>query len=103
MTTSPEQILAIVEAIQSSSVCNKEEHFAQQYTNFKTKYPMLFKMACSAEKMDIGTLKFMISYIQKMEDSNMSQFDASAHVGQMLYDKYIHDQIKDLPPTKNVP
>lgn len=103
MTTPPEQILAIVQAIQSASIRNKEEHFAQQYADFKTKYPMLYKMACSPEKMDINNLKYMISVLQKMEDTNISQFDASARVGHMLYNKYIHDQVKDLPPTKNVP
>jgi hypothetical protein len=103
MTTSPEQILAIVEAIQTSSIRNKEEHFALQYANFKTKYPMLYKMACSPEKMDFNNLKYMVSVLSKMEETNMSQYDASARVGQMLYDKYIQDQIKDLPPTKNLP
>lgn len=102
MTTS-EQLLAIVEAIQSSSIRNKEEYFSQQYANFKSKYPMLYKMACSPEKLDMNNLKFMVSVITTMKETNMSQFDASARVGQMLYDKYIQDQIKDLPPTKNVP
>jgi hypothetical protein len=57
-------------------------------------------MACDPDKVDISTLKYMISMMKKMEETNLSQFDASAKVGKMLYDKYIHDQIKDLPPTK---
>jgi hypothetical protein len=103
MTVTPEQIIAIVDAINASTIKNKEEHFANQYSNFKSKYPMLYKMACAPEKIDMKNLKYMIGALQQMQDSTLSQFDASAHVGQMLYEKYIHDQIKDLPPTKNSP
>jgi hypothetical protein len=42
----------------------------------------------------------MLGMLNKMNNENMTQYDASANVGQMLYDKYIHDNIKDLPPTK---
>jgi hypothetical protein len=50
--------------------------------------------------MDIANLNFMLGMLNKMNNENMTQYDASANVGQMLYDKYIHDNIKDLPPTK---
>jgi hypothetical protein len=100
MATNYEQLLAIVESIQQSNVKNKVDYFEKQYANFKTKYPQLYQMACAPDKIDIKTLKYMISMLKRMEETDLTQFDASARVGQMLYDKYIHDQIKDLPPTK---
>jgi hypothetical protein len=100
MTTNYEQLLAIVEIIQQSKVKNKAEYFEKQYANFKNKYPHLYEMACAPSKVDMTTLKYMISMMKKMEETNLSQFDASAKVGKMLYDKFIHDEIKDLPPTK---
>ena len=100
MATNYEQLLAIVENIQQSTVKNKADYFEKHYANFKNKYPHLYEMACAPGKVDMTNLKYMISMMKKMEETNLSQFDASAKVGKMLYDKYIHDQIKDLPPTK---
>lgn len=98
--TNYDHLLAIVEVIQQSKVKNKVEYFSVQYAKFKEKYPHLYQMACAPDKIDMNNLKYMISMMKRMEETNLSQFDASARVGKMLYDKYIHDQIKDLPPTK---
>lgn len=95
-----EQIKTIVDTIVSSNVKNKATHFENIYGNFKTKYPKLYEKACSDNEMDIANLNFMLGMLNKMNKEDMSQYDASAHVGQMLYDKYIHENIKDLPPTK---
>jgi hypothetical protein len=100
MSTNYDHLIAIVEVIQQSKVKNKVQYFEKQYATFKEKYPHLYQMACDPDKVDISTLKYMISMMKQMEETNLSQFDASAKVGKMLYDKYIHDQIKDLPPTK---
>lgn len=100
MSTNFDHLIAIVEIIQQSTVKNKEDYYAKQYANFKEKYPHLYQMACAPDKIDMNNLKYMISMMKKMEDTNLTQFDASARVGKMLYDKYIHEQIKDLPPTK---
>lgn len=99
-TISTEQIMTIVNTIRNSKVADKAKHFENIYGNFKEKYPKLYEKACSNNEMDIANLNFMLGMLNKMNNENMTQFDASAHVGQMLYDKYIHDNIKDLPPTK---
>jgi hypothetical protein len=99
-TIPTEQIMTIVNTIRDSKVKDKAKHFENIYENFKTKYPKLYEKACSDNQMDIANLNFMLGMLNKMNNENMTQFDASAQVGQMLYDKYIHDNIKDLPPTK---
>lgn len=96
----PDKILSIVSAIQNADVPNKATYFESKYGNFKKKFPVLYEAACKDEKIDTGTLQFMLEMLGKMTADNLSQHDASANVGQMLYDKYIHDRIKDLPPTK---
>ena len=98
--TSSEKIILIVKAIQDTNVPNKEAYFSSKYAQFKTKYPMLYEMACKEEKVDMTNLGFMLTMLDKMSQESVSQYDASASVGQMLYDKYIHENIKDLPPTK---
>lgn len=95
-----DHILTIVNTIRASNVVNKAQHFENIYGNFKKQYPTLYAKACSDNEMDIANLTFMLGMLDKMKVDNVSQYDASAHVGQMLYDKYIHDNIKDLPPTK---
>ena len=99
-STTKQKMLAIIEAIRKSKKQNKEDYFAEFYPTFKQKYPVLFKMACTNDEMDMTTLEYMLDMLQNIKDNNMTQYDASAHVGQKLYDKYIHDNIKDLPPTK---
>lgn len=99
-TISTEQILTIVNTIRESNVPNKAQHFENIYGNFKKKYPTLYTKACSDNKMDLDNLTFMLGMLNKMNKDNVTQYDASAEVGQMLYDKYIHENIKDLPPTK---
>ncbi len=96
-----EKILSIVNTIRDSKVPNKLSYFENIYGNFKKKYPILYEKACSDNKMEMANLEFMLSMLTQMGAENgVSQYDASAKVGQMLYDKYIHENIKDLPPTK---
>jgi hypothetical protein len=42
----------------------------------------------------------MLSLRNRIENSTLTQHDASAQVGQVLYDAYVKDKIKDIPPTK---
>jgi hypothetical protein len=100
MSLPVEKIKAIVIAIRNTNVENKQQYFEDKYANFKKKYPKLFDMACSTETMELSNLDFMLSMLSKMKDESMTQHDASVHVGQFMYDKYIHENIKDLPPTK---
>jgi hypothetical protein len=95
-----EKIMTIVNSIRESKVEDKAKHFENIYGNFKKKYPKLYEKACSNNEMDIVNLQFMMNMLNNINSENMSQYDASAQVGQMLYDKYIHENIKDLPPTK---
>lgn len=95
-----DKIMAIVNTIQDATVSNKQEYFANKYANFKAKYPMLYALACKDEHVDTNTLQFMLNMLEQMNSSSITQYDASANVGQMLYDKYIHENIKDLEPTK---
>lgn len=97
---STENILTIVNTIRESKVANKEQYFENIYANFKKKYPTLYAKACSNDEMDVANLTYMLGMLNKMNSENVTQYDASAQVGQMLYEKYIHENIKDLPPTK---
>jgi hypothetical protein len=100
MSLPVEKIKAIVTAIRNTNVENKQQYFEDKYANFNKKYPKLFDMACSTEPMELSNLDFMLSMLSKMKDESMTQHDASVQVGQFMYDKYIHENIKDLPPTK---
>lgn len=97
-----EKIRTIVADIQNTHVHNKAKFFEDKYLNFQKKYPKLFEMACSKDKMDMKNLDFMLSMLSKMKNENVTQHDASVEVGQFMYDKYIHENIKDLPPTKSI-
>lgn len=94
-----ESIRRIIKRITESTVENKEEYFGQMYPNFKEKYPVLFQKVCDGD-LDINNLNYMLGLLEKIENENLSQFDASANVGQMLYARYVEPSLKekeDLP------
>jgi hypothetical protein len=93
-------ILKIVQTIQTSGKLNKAEHFAARYPEFKDKYAALFEMACSEQKVDMQNLVYMMEMLDKMKESNLSQYDASAKVGQMLFDKYIEPNMDKMEKKK---
>ena len=91
------EIRKIVNKITNSSISNKETHFSDEYQHFKKKYPGLFDMACN-NKLNKENLEYMLSMLEKMENEKMTQYDASAQVGTMLYQKYVEP---NLPVTQN--
>lgn len=84
-----ENVYSIVKFIQNSTIENKEEFFGQKYANFKQRYPILFEVACRKEKIDENMLQMMLAMASRVSTNEVTQFDASAQVGQVLYDKYI--------------
>lgn len=94
-----EMITRIVKNILESDEANKEEVFGVKYPNFKDKYPVLFQCACDG-KLDMNNLNFMLSVLGRMDQEGVSQYDASAEVGQMLYTKYVEPMVKDKEPSQ---
>jgi hypothetical protein len=86
-------VLSIVQEVQNSKVNDKKNHFEQKYPEFVKKYPGLFEMACNKTDMDMSNLNFMLSMLNKMNHENVSQYNASATVGQMLFSKYVEPNI----------
>lgn len=86
-------IRKIVVEIQDANITNKEAHFTNIYPDFVKQYPNIFQMACNT-KIDIANLDFMLEMLEKMNKKETTQYDASAAVGQMLFDKYVEPKIK---------
>lgn len=87
-----EQIKKIVYYIQKSDQSDKETVFSEKYKTFKKMYPTLFEKACRNE-LDDRTFNMMMFMLEKMENKEATDFEASASVGQMLYDKYVKDLV----------
>ena len=86
------KIRTIVEAIQQSDVPNKEAHFSLIYPKFKAKYPPLFSMACN-QTIDMDKLQFMLDHLEKIKTNQLTLDEASAEVGQKLFDEYISPKL----------
>lgn len=91
-----EDIKNIITAIRESKARDKSTHFATLFSEFKTKYPVLYEKVCSGN-IDDKNLDFMLHMLQKVETQEKTQFDASAFVGQMLYDKYVAPGLSNAP------
>lgn len=87
-----DMITSIISEITKSNIVNKEKYFEEKYPHFKDKYPHLLRTVCEG-KIDKNNIHFMLSMLNKMENNNMSQYDASVEVGTMLFKKYVEPKI----------
>jgi hypothetical protein len=62
---------------------------------FAKEYPTLFKMMFS-DSYNMGSLKTMITMLEKMGTGEMTQHQASVVVGQRLHDVYIKPRIPNM-------
>jgi hypothetical protein len=58
-------------------------------SDFANNFPHLFIMVSSKDEYDANTLELMLSMIDKMGSSKISQHDASVKVGEVLMKKHI--------------
>jgi hypothetical protein len=93
MNIDKQQILQIVKTIHSSQEKNKKTYFKRIYESFAKKYPHLFEMACSGS-MDISTLEFMLGMMDKMEQKETDQNQASVQVGEELFKRFVNPNLK---------
>jgi hypothetical protein len=87
-------IRKIIDKITNSSLSEgkKLNIFSEKYPTFKKKYPGLFDMACTG-RLKSENLEFMLTMLEKMDKEKMTQYDASAQVGTMLYEEYVKPRI----------
>ena len=95
----PQEIRNIIKVIQTSSMSNKEKHFENVFSEFKEKYPMCFKLACTS-RLDDANLNFMLNMLEDMNNKKKTQHDASVAVGQMLFDKYVEPKVGNMAKKK---
>lgn len=77
----------------------KAEVFGKKYPEFKEKYEKMFEIACTRQ-LELDKLRFMLKQLEKMQNNELDQHQASVKVGQKLYDQYVEPKIRNLPPTK---
>lgn len=88
MSFDKETIKKIVQIIRESDVTDKETHFQHIYKNFKKKYPMLYS-ACCKNSFDMKTLEYMLDMLDKIQNNEQSQQQASIEVGQKLFSQFV--------------
>jgi hypothetical protein len=97
-----ETIRSIICEIQNSKIADKETYFSKKYPEFKQKYPMMLSISCNS-KLEMANLEFMFKMIEQIDKKDTNQYDASAVVGQMLFDKYIDPKLSKIPPPVEIP
>lgn len=97
-----EEILSIVNEIQSldSSIPDKKKYIQRKYPIFAEHYPTLLELSLK-EEFDMKRLEYMLKLKDAVENESISQHDASVHVGQELYNKYVKDKISHKPPSSS--
>ncbi len=71
-----------------------KDEIKAEASRFAEDYPQLFKMLVSNEGYNEATLRTMLSMLEKMGSSELSQHQASVIVGQRLYDNYVKPAVE---------
>lgn len=71
---------------------DKQRQFRKKYPVFAEGYPVLFEMA-TRNDFDMARFQYMMNLRDSIDNHGISQYDASAKVGKMLYDTYVKDKI----------
>jgi hypothetical protein len=85
-----QEITTIVTEIYQAKGSQKEKQriFRKKYTEFAENYPVLFEMA-TREDFELAKFKYMMHMRDSINNQSISQYDASAKVGTMLYNDYV--------------
>ncbi len=78
-----------------------KDEIKAEVSRFAEDYPQLFKMLVSNEGYNEATLRTMLSMLEKMGTSELSQHQASVIVGQRLYDNYVKPAVDKENEQKN--
>jgi hypothetical protein len=84
------EIMSIVREMRMCEQSPKDRAriFRRKYPEFAERYDSLFEMACAAT-FDIVCLQSMLALRERIHTKQMSVDDASAVVGQGLFNKYV--------------
>jgi hypothetical protein len=89
------EIKKIIEEIQNSKILDKETYFSEKYPEFKEKNPVIFRVACE-KGMDMNRLNYMITMIEQIKNSKITQEKASEEVGQVLFKDYVEPKVSKM-------
>jgi hypothetical protein len=96
---STSEIMTIAEEVQSyqGTDADRKRVFGTKYADFAQRFPHLFAMVCDST-CNMEYLKYMLTLRDTMDKAEITFEDASKQVGQYMFDEYIKDKVKDMPP-----
>ncbi len=98
----PAEILETVKSIQQEvlddknqglDVNNTKYRLTEKYSDFSLKYPVIFLKSLDRD-LDMEQFSFMINMATKVNDSKISQHDASVTIGEKLVNQYVKPALK---------
>lgn len=70
-----------------------KEHMKEKYDNLYNNYKAIYNMTCEGN-MDLVKLKYMLTMLNKINNNEISEYDASVKVGEKLVDEYVKPNLK---------
>lgn len=97
-----DKIKEIVEEIQK---CTRErddsidfttfkEEMSKKYSDFRDNYPTIFEKVLD-NTLDIERFNYMINMANKIDNKEMTNYDASVKVGERLVDEFVKPNLKN--------
>jgi hypothetical protein len=91
---SPEEVEDVVKTIHEYKASPKDKMriFRRQYPSFAEAYPTLFEMACQPH-FNMVQFHQMLAMMKKIRSQELTQDEASAVVGQSLFNTYVKSKV----------
>lgn len=97
-----DEILKVVTEMtedETRSPKEKKKFFQRKHPEFAERYSSLFEMACRPN-FDMQKLRFMLAMRSKIQTNSMTVDQASAQVGQAMFNHYVKPIVDVTPPDK---
>lgn len=90
------RVKRMIEEVETALRSETPAQVSSCFADFQKEFPRIFEMVLT-RTYPREILEMMISQLEKMETGNLSQHNASVHVGGVLVDRFVKPQLKHAP------
>lgn len=95
-----ERVRRMIQEVEKALAQETPAQVSSQFADYQKEFPRIFEMVLTRTyPRDI--MEMMIAQIEKMEAGNVSQHNASVHVGGILVDRFVKPQLKHATPKSS--
>ncbi len=95
-----ERVRRMIQEVEAALAQENAAQVSSQFADYQKEFPRIFEMLLT-RTYPRDVMEMMIGQLEKMEAGNVSQHNASVHVGGVLVDRFVKPQLKHAPPKSS--